>query len=162
VTCILAHAAGHQEEVTIEGPYDDKGPQGTINKTDIHAAKSARTYLRLETFEAVTGMASRVMLDDDGNGAQRMPSNKKPPPQAEPKAKRISEHDALTVHASIVENDLDMDLFMNWLKSSHKIDAIEDITQGTVHQSVKKKIEVTIKTKLAQDSYSDDMPPPEE
>lgn len=64
VTCILSHAGGHEEKVTLPGPLDISG-----SKNPLQARKSTRTYLKLETFEAVTGTASIVgNLDDDGNG----------------------------------------------------------------------------------------------
>ena len=64
-TCILAHELGHEERVTIESPIDNSGA-----KNPLQGRKSTRTYLKLETFEAVTGMASAEgNIDDDGNSA---------------------------------------------------------------------------------------------
>ncbi len=62
-TCIMSHALGHEESVTITGPVDVSG-----SKNPLQGRKSTRTYLKLETFEAVTGMASASgNIDDDGN-----------------------------------------------------------------------------------------------
>ncbi len=62
-TCILSHALGHQESVTIKAPIDISG-----KKNPLQGRKSTRTYLKLETFEAATGMASvEGNIDDDGN-----------------------------------------------------------------------------------------------
>lgn len=64
-TCILSHRFGHEESVTLSAPIDESG-----KKNPIQARKSTRTYLKLETFEAVTGIASMDgNLDDDGNAA---------------------------------------------------------------------------------------------
>lgn len=67
VTCILTHAMGHKREVSMESPPDKAGA-----KNPIQEIKSAITYLKASTFEAVTGVASQlasVNPDDDGNGA---------------------------------------------------------------------------------------------
>jgi hypothetical protein len=67
VTCILTHALGHSREVSMQSPPDKAGA-----KNPIQEIKSAITYLKASTFEAVTGVASQnkaVNPDDDGNGA---------------------------------------------------------------------------------------------
>ena len=65
VTCILAHALGHQESVSLSGPPDESGA-----KNKLQQIKSTLTYLKGATFEAVTGVATIPgNLDDDGNGA---------------------------------------------------------------------------------------------
>lgn len=62
-TCVMSHALGHQESVTLSSPIDESG-----KKNPLQGRKSTRTYLKLETFEAVTGMVSvSGNLDDDGN-----------------------------------------------------------------------------------------------
>jgi len=65
VTCIMSHEKGHSERVTISGPPDNSG-----KKNDLQQIKSTLTYLKLATFEAITGTASEVgSLNDDGNSA---------------------------------------------------------------------------------------------
>ena len=65
VTCTLTHELGHSESVTIPGPADTSGA-----KNDIQQIRSTHTYLKIATFEAVTGLVSREgNSDDDGNGA---------------------------------------------------------------------------------------------
>lgn len=65
VTCILSHPMGHSERVSLAGPPDVSGA-----KNPIQQIKSTTTYLKLATFEAVTGIAtSEGNADDDGNGA---------------------------------------------------------------------------------------------
>ena len=71
VTCVLTHRAGHSESVSMSGPADDSG-----KKNPLQQIKSTVTYLKIATFEAVTGTASAdSSADDDGNGAgkQGMP-----------------------------------------------------------------------------------------
>jgi hypothetical protein len=65
VTCVLTHALGHSEAVTLTGPMDTSGA-----KNPLQQLKSTLTYLKLATFEAVTGIASVAgNLDDDGNAS---------------------------------------------------------------------------------------------
>lgn len=65
VTCILSHARGHSESVSLAGPPDTSGAKNSLQQI-----KSTLTYLKLATFELVTGVASEEgNADDDGNGA---------------------------------------------------------------------------------------------
>lgn len=69
VTCILTHSQGHSERVSLSGPPDNSG-----SKNPIQQIKSTTTYLKLATFEAVTGIASKEgNKDDDGNAAGSEP-----------------------------------------------------------------------------------------
>ena len=76
VTCILTHALGHSESVTLEGPYDPSG-----GKNAIQAIMSAKTYLERHTLMAATGLAS-MDEDDDGVTAEPRPVSA---PIADPK-----------------------------------------------------------------------------
>jgi hypothetical protein len=66
VTCILTHAAGHSERVSMHASRDDSG-----NKNSIQQLGSAVTYLQRYTLLAVTGLTTADMrdVDDDGRGA---------------------------------------------------------------------------------------------
>lgn len=65
VTCVLRHVDGHSESVTLSAPPDSSG-----SKNPIQQIKSTLTYLKLATFEAVTGIATKEgNVDDDGNSA---------------------------------------------------------------------------------------------
>jgi hypothetical protein len=65
VTCILRHALGHSERVSLAAL-----PDGSGSKNPLQQIKSTLTYLRLATFEAVTGIATKEgAADDDGNAA---------------------------------------------------------------------------------------------
>lgn len=65
VTCKLTHMMGHSESVSLSGPPDTSGA-----KNPLQQIKSTLTYLRLATFEAVTGIATKEgNADDDGNAS---------------------------------------------------------------------------------------------
>lgn len=65
VTCTLTHRLGHSEQASMSGLPDTSG-----QKNPLQQIKSTVTYLKIATFEAVTGIASSEgNADDDGNGA---------------------------------------------------------------------------------------------
>lgn len=65
VTCILTHRQGHSEQCSMSGPPDNSG-----KKNPLQEIKSTVTYLKVATFEAITGIASTDgNADDDGNGS---------------------------------------------------------------------------------------------
>ena len=65
VTCILSHADGHSEKASLTDVRDKSGA-----KNQLQQLKSTITYLKIATYEAVTGVASREgNVDDDGNGS---------------------------------------------------------------------------------------------
>ena len=100
VTCILSHSLGHEEKVTLVGNPDKEG-----SKNPLQERKSARTYLKLETYEAVTGVASiNGNVDDDGNSAGKAPT-----------ITTISDDQIKTLDARITDNDLESDIFTDWL-----------------------------------------------
>jgi hypothetical protein len=69
LTCKVGHEAGHSESYDLTGGLDNKGSQGTANKTDIQAAGSTVTYLR----RYLTCMIFNVVIADqdrDGNDAK--------------------------------------------------------------------------------------------
>ena len=67
VTCTITHELGHSESVTMSAPPDTSGGG---SKNPIQQIKSTQTYLKIATFEAVTGLVSQEgNLDDDGNAA---------------------------------------------------------------------------------------------
>lgn len=64
VICTLSHELGHTKTATFETP-----PDATGQKNAAQQIKSAITYGKLATFEAVCGLASSdANADDDGNG----------------------------------------------------------------------------------------------
>lgn len=67
VTCIMTHAAGHSESCSMSGAPDTSG-----QKNPLQQMKSTVTYLKIATFEAITGLASAEgNADDDGHGADK-------------------------------------------------------------------------------------------
>lgn len=93
VTCILKHALGHREEVSITGAPDDSGA-----KNKLQQIKSTITYLKGETFQCVTGITARdCQGDNDGNGAGKaQQGNNRPAHEAVDNAaqRREAEHRA--------------------------------------------------------------------
>lgn len=65
VTCILTHAAGHQERNHIDALPDMAGAQGKANKTQVQGTASTITYLRRYTLTGVVGVAT-ADADIDG------------------------------------------------------------------------------------------------
>lgn len=63
VTCTLTHKLGHSESTTLEGAPDDSG-----KKNRIQQVASTVTYLQRYTLLAATGLATKDMEDDDGQG----------------------------------------------------------------------------------------------
>jgi len=69
VICTLSHRDGHSESVSMRSK-----PDGTGQKNPIQQMKSAGTYLKIATYEAVVGVASNEgNADDDGNAAGSSP-----------------------------------------------------------------------------------------
>jgi hypothetical protein len=139
-TCILSHELGHQIEVTLEGPIVI---QQTKTPNMLQGRKAGRTYLKLETFEAATGMASVAgNIDDDGNSAGAQP---------EP-VEYINENQVNALHSKISEN-LNMEIFLRWLATSAiKAGRLEDIPAG-MFKTVMSKVDASIsaKAKASQD-----------
>jgi hypothetical protein len=72
ITCVLAHVLGHSERVSMSAPPDTSG-----QKNPIQQIKSTITYLKVATYEAVTGIATEEgNRDDDGNAANDGPITK--------------------------------------------------------------------------------------
>lgn len=69
VTCILTHELGHSDSVTQDAPpIQSKNKAGQIVTNPIQQVKATQTYLKITTFEAITGLVSKESnCDDDGN-----------------------------------------------------------------------------------------------
>lgn len=61
----LKHKGGHMESMELTMPIDDRGAQGTINKTKIHAISSTITYIKRVGFGALLNISTGD--DRDGN-----------------------------------------------------------------------------------------------
>lgn len=97
VTCILTHAQGHSESVSMNGPIDDSG-----GKNAIQAIASSVTYLERYTLFAATGLAAQE--DDDGKGGGSEPN--------------ITEKQAADLKALITEGGGDMAKALRFMKVS--------------------------------------------
>ena len=79
VECVVSHVDGYERRFEAEVPFDKAGKNGTVNKTDIHAWRSATTYARRTLYEMIFDIKSKKLTkDDDGNAAgRRMTINEK-------------------------------------------------------------------------------------
>ena len=108
VTCILTHVAGHSESVSLVGTPDTSGA-----KNPLQQIKSTLTYLKLATFEAVTGIATKEgNRDDDGN--------------ASGVASFISDEQVEELTALITETKTDIAKFLE----IGKVESLSDITSA--------------------------------
>ena len=65
VTCVITHALGHSERVTLQAGLDQSG-----KKNNIQALGSTVSYLQRYTLFAATGLAAKDQ-DDDGKGSEQ-------------------------------------------------------------------------------------------
>lgn len=139
VTCVLSHELGHEVSETLEGPIDTEG-----KKNKMQGRKSGRTYLKLETYEAVTGIASEAgNVDDDGNTTGPAPV----PP--------ITEKQANKIYSMLDENKLDKEIFLGWIgRLIPGIQTVETIPTTFFDRAIK-KIETTIKAKSDEKADKD-------
>lgn len=104
VTCLLSHSMGHSDKVTITAPTDKSG-----SKNPIQEIKSTITYLKIATYEAITGVASS---DDPGDTDGNSP------------VKLINEEQAANIKSLIEEvGDEGKQALFKWLG----IDAVDQI-----------------------------------
>jgi len=117
VTCILSHAQGHSERVSLSAEADKSGA-----KNPIQQVKSTITYLKIATYEAVTGVASSDDPgDNDGNGAGS-------------KIKLVDENQAANLQALIDEvGESGKASLLEWAK----IEKIEELPANKYNQAVK-------------------------
>ena len=76
VTCIIAHAAGHNEETSLAC-----APDGSGSKNPFQAVGSAVTYLQRYTLKAALGLSAEV--DDDAQSAAPRPGQRQIDPREE-------------------------------------------------------------------------------
>lgn len=88
VDCILTHAAGHSERITMSAAPDDSG-----GKNKIQMIASTVTYLERYTLLAITGVATKGM-DDDGRASEAPEGAPSEMTEAEQVARRKAAHDA--------------------------------------------------------------------
>lgn len=109
VTCVLSHSAGHSESAEMSAPPDKSG-----NKAEIQAVASTVTYLKRYTLEAVTGVAS---TDDDTDGhVEEYVSDE-----------TITESQAKHLESLVIDNNLDMDKWLDFVEKHTTIRAFSSI-----------------------------------
>lgn len=113
VTCILTHALGHSESVSMNGPIDDSG-----GKNAIQAISSSVTYLERYTLFAATGLAAQE--DDDGRSAGPTPET-------------ITEKQAADLQALITEDGGNLQAALRYMK----VEKLTDIPAANFESVVK-------------------------
>jgi hypothetical protein len=103
VTCKLAHAQGHSEEISLHAGHDNSG-----NKNPIQAIKSTVSYLQRITLTSILGLAAGDQ-DDDARGAHQQTAGPE---------NYINESEAANVHALIDEINVDEHGFLAWMQVS--------------------------------------------
>jgi hypothetical protein len=77
VVAIVSHRGGHSRKYHLDGGLDDKGSQGSTNKTAIQAMGSTVSYLRRYLFCMIFNVATADDNDGNGsNGGKRMDEKK--------------------------------------------------------------------------------------
>jgi len=126
VTCVLAHEMGFSKSTSLSASPDSSG-----NKNSIQAIGSTISYLERYTAFSLVGLAS-MDQDDDGNSASAKP------------VEYITEDQANEIHAMIIDNELDMQKFLAWLKAAMKADGISQIA-AKARNEVLRQIKANIK-----------------
>jgi len=107
--CIITHERGHSETVRSIGPLDDSG-----KKNPLQQRRSTKTYLKIDTFLAVTGLSSlRFDTDDDANGAFE--------------EKLITDSQRAELILLLPETEGATDIFEKWLNDVYKIECVEEL-----------------------------------
>lgn len=77
VAAILRHRSGHTERTQIELPIDNKGPQGTVNKTMVHGISSTVKYGMRICLCALLNISTGDDRDGNKLNAEGQPAKKK-------------------------------------------------------------------------------------
>jgi len=102
ITCRVSHEGGHCKEYHVDLPVDATGIGGKVNKTPIHAVKSAITYGR----NILTTLIFNVALtdeDDDGNDAY---------------ASTITDKQAEEIDHLLTRSKADRIAFFGWIRAN--------------------------------------------
>lgn len=121
VTCFLIHELGHQENAIMSAPPDVSGGG---SKNPIQQIKSTQTYLKIATFEAVTGLVSQEgSFDDDGNASA---------PVVLINDTQFADITTLQKDANISDAE-----FTKRLKKKFKADKLEDLTTTQAEELIR-------------------------
>lgn len=135
VLCYVSHESGHSRRYHIDMPADGKGAKGGDVMTKTHATGSATSYGMRYLLKMIFNVAVGEE-DDDGNGAGNT-------------VERISEEQALALHAKLTENDLDITHYRNWLRLQFGVTEIESMPLK-IYDTAMKKIDQTIAKKAKE------------
>ena len=125
VTCVITHEMGHSESMSLSAPPDSSG-----SKNSIQAIASTLTYLQRYTLLSITGLAASE-ADNDGQGSGKA---------------RMSEEHLMQIHAAITENELNEAKFIQWIKSTYKVNSVEEV-YDELFPNVWRTIQTTITRK---------------
>lgn len=103
VTCEVMHKSGHTKHYEVEWPVDNKGMQGTVNKTPIHGMASTNSYAQ----RYLTCMIFNIAIgdhDNDGNGEGPI---------------TLTESQTCDLHALIIEVGSDEKKFCKYMNVSN-------------------------------------------
>lgn len=135
VICKVMHSGGHSENFFYDCPIDDKGIQGKTNKTATHGKASAVSYGERYILKLIFNVTIQDE-DDDGNAAGQP-------------VERITEEQALTIHARLTDNDIDVDKFESKLERIYGCRCIDDISAG-LYSQIDSDITTIIKNRAAK------------
>jgi len=122
VTCTMTHELGHSESVTMSAPPDTSGGN---SKNPLQQIRSTQTYLKIATFEAVTGLVSKeANLDDDGNAAGT--------PSALLNDQQFADIQTLKTDAKLSDEE-----FKKRLQKKFKVSSVEELTTVQADQLIK-------------------------
>ena len=128
VTCILTHAQGHNERVSLEAASDTSG-----SIKGIQAIASTISYLQRYTLLSATGLATQDM-DDDGQAA------------VQPEITLIGENEVNELDSLLVENEINRETFKEWLFKDMGIETLEQVATSQFVR-VRAAINASIKAK---------------
>ena len=124
VRCTLTHSLGHSESVDADGPLDISG-----SKNPLQQYKSTRTYLKKESYTAITGIASADSVDDDGNSVDMEFGI------TEDQTANIETMVTDLINAKLIKDEFD---FVSRLKRLFKKDKVDDLTGKQADALIKK------------------------
>lgn len=114
VTCMITHALGHSDSVSLSGPPDKSG-----SKNELQQIKSTITYLQGATLQAITGLVSSDFCeDDDGNSASTV--------------QYITENQAADLEIMLTDTKSDKQKFLDHFK----VDSLETFPVQAYQQAV--------------------------
>jgi len=132
--CDVSHSGGDTRTFRSPMPIDDKGIKGSVNKTQIHGIRSAKTYAQRYLLGDIFSLEIMVKgQDNDGNMDGKQ-------------VETITEQQALEIHAKLTDHNIPMQPFLKWLVTAVKAESIEGI-QVNVLDIVNRRIDSAIRAK---------------